>query len=154
MSINEIVMLLCQTLLQNNDKFLLRYSYILFHIYLLLLKKLLAALLKQLKVLTKLQEIHLLILFISCFIVSVTPSINTAESSNDFIILMTSFISSIEKNVNPFHALAVLFPLIFQSNLFIALEAKLLTNPGKGITIIVRAFLPKLANQVPKDPPD
>ena len=107
------MMPLCQNLLQNNDKFLLRYSYILFHIYLLLLKKLLAALLKRLKVLTKLQEIHLLILFISCFIVSVTPSINTAESSNDFIILMTSFISSTEKNVNPFHALTVLFPLFF-----------------------------------------
>ena len=67
---------------------------------------------------------------------------------------MTSFISSVEKSVNPFHALAVLFPLIFQSNLFIALEAKWLTNPGKGIAIIVRAFLQKLANQVPKDPPD
>ena len=32
--------------------------------------------------------------FISCFTVSVTPSIDTPESSNDFMILIISFISS------------------------------------------------------------
>ena len=33
--------------------------------------------------------------------------------------------------VNPFPALIAPFPLIFLSNLFVAFEAKLLTNPGK-----------------------
>ena len=33
--------------------------------------------------------------FISCFIVSVTPSINTPESSNDSTILIISFVSSL-----------------------------------------------------------
>ena len=33
--------------------------------------------------------------------------------------------------VNPFPVLTAPFPLIFLSNLFIAFEAKLLTNPGK-----------------------
>ena len=33
--------------------------------------------------------------------------------------------------VSPFPALIAPFPLIFLSNLFIAFEAKLLTNPGK-----------------------
>ena len=47
------------------------------------------------------------------------------------------------------------FPFIFLSSLFIALEVKLLTNPGKlslakGIAIFVSAFFPKL----PKDPLD
>ena len=41
--------------------------------------------------------------FVSCFTVSVTPSINTPESSNDFMVLIISFISSLEINkVNPF----------------------------------------------------
>ena len=77
--------------------------------------------------------------FISSFTVSVTLSINTPESSNDFIIFIISFISSFEVNkVNP-------FPLIFLSNLVIALEVKLLTNPGKlslakGIAIFVSAL--------------
>ena len=98
--------------------------------------------------------------FISSFTVSVTPSINTPESSNHFIILIISFISSFEiKKVNLFHALPAPFPLIFLSNLFIALEFKLLTNPGKlslakGIAIFVSAFFPKLPNRQPKDPPD
>ena len=35
--------------------------------------------------------------FISSFIVSVTPSINTPEPSNNFMILITSFISSFKK---------------------------------------------------------
>ena len=56
-------------------------------------------------------------LFISSFPVSVNPSINTPESSNDFIIFITSFISLFAINkVNPFPALTALFPLIFLSN--------------------------------------
>ena len=59
--------------------------------------------------------------FISCFIASVTLSINTHESSNDFIILIISLISSFEINkVNPFLALTAPLPLIFLSILFIA----------------------------------
>ena len=115
---------------------------------------------KWLKVLTKLQEICLLVFFISSFTVSVTPSNNTPDSSNDFMILITSFISLFEINkVNPFPALTTLFPLIFLSNLFIAFEVKLLTNPGKlslakEIAIFVSAFFPKLPNQEQKDSPD
>ena len=60
---------------------------------------------------------------------------------------------------NPLPALTAPFPLIFLSNLFIALEVKLLTNWGKlshakGVAIFVSAFLPKLSNQEPKNPPD
>ena len=52
-------------------------------------------------------------LFISCFTVSVTPSINTPESSSDLMILIISFISSFEMNkVNHFPALAA--PIFFQ----------------------------------------
>ena len=57
-----------------------------------------------------------------------------------FIILIISFISSFEiTKVNPFSALTAPFPLMSLSNLFIAFEVKLLTNPGtlslaKGIT--------------------
>ena len=70
--------------------------------------------------------------FISCFTVSVTPSINTPESSNDFMVLIISLISSFEKNkVNSFPALTTPFSLIFLLNLFIEIEVKLLTNPGK-----------------------
>ena len=103
---------------------------------------------KRRKLLTKLQEISLLVFVVSCFTVSVTPSINTPESSNDFMILIISFISSFKINkVNPFPALTAPFPLIFLSNLFIAFEVKLLTNPGKlfpakGITAFASAFLP------------
>ena len=87
------------------------------------------------------QEIHLLVFFLffflffffSCFTVSVIPSINTFESSINFMILIISFISSFELNkVNLFPALTAPFPLIFLSNLFITLEAKLLTNPVKS----------------------
>ena len=51
--------------------------------------------------------------------------------------------SSFEINkVNPFPALTAPFPLIFLSNLFIAIEVKLLTNPGiaKGIATFVCTF--------------
>ena len=40
--------------------------------------------------------------FISCFTVSVTPSINTPESSNDFVVLIKLLISLFEIKVNPF----------------------------------------------------
>ena len=64
------------------------------------------------------------------------------------MILIISFISSFKVNtVNPFPACTAPFPLIFLSNLFIAFEAKLLTNPGKlslakGIARSVSAFFP------------
>ena len=94
------------------------------------MKSLLVALMKRLKVLAKPQEIHLLVFFISCFTASVT--INRPESCNDSIILIISFMSSFEINkVNPFPALTAPFSLIFLSNLFIAFEVQLLTNPGK-----------------------
>ena len=76
------------------------------------------------------------------------------------MILIISFISSFEKyKVNPFPASTAPFPLIFLSNLFIAFEVKLITNPdklslAKGIATFVSAFLPKLVNQEPKDQPD
>ena len=100
---------------------------------------------KRLRVLTKLHEIHLLF-FISFFNVSVTPSSNTMESSNGFIIFIVSFIYLTEINkVNPFPSLTTHFPLIFLSNVFIALEVKLLINPGKlslakGIATFASAF--------------
>ena len=70
--------------------------------------------------------------FISCFTVWVTPSVSKSEPSKDFI---------------------------FLSNLFIGFEIKLLTNSGElslatGIGMFVSAFLPKLPNQEPKDPPN
>ena len=56
--------------------------------------------------------------FISSCTVSVTPSINTPKSSNDFIIFIISLISSLELNKgNAFPALKAPFPLIFLSNL-------------------------------------
>ena len=93
------------------------YSYILlllfqllFHLYHLLLKKLLVALMMQLKLLTKHQEIRLLVFFVSFFTDSVTPSVNTLKFSNDFMILVILFISSFEINkVNLFPALIVFF---------------------------------------------
>ena len=83
--------------------------------------------------------------FISCFTVSITPSINTRESSNDFMILIISFISSFEISKNPFFAPTAPIPLFFPSNLFIAFEFKLLTNPGllslaNGIATFVSTF--------------
>ena len=89
-------------------------------------------------------------LFISCFTVSVTPPINTPESSNDLVILIISFISSFKiKKVNSIPVSTVPFRFIFLSNLSIAFEVKLLTCPGKlalikGIATFVSAFLPKL----------
>ena len=62
------------------------------------------------------------------------------------MILLISIISSFQINkVNPFPALTASFRLILLSNLFIAFEAKLLTNPGKsslgkGIVTIIGAF--------------
>ena len=62
------------------------------------------------------------------------------------MILMISFVSSFKINkVDPFPTLRAPFPLIFASNLFIAVEAKLLTYPGKlsltkGIAIFVSTF--------------
>ena len=51
---------------------------------------------------------------ISCFTVSLSPSINTTESSNGFIIFIISFIFSFEiSKVNPFPALTAPFPLFF-----------------------------------------
>ena len=88
----------------------------------------------------------LLFFFISCFTVLVMPSINALESSNNFLILITSFISSFKINkVDLFPGLAAPLPLIFHSNLFIAFETKLLTNPGKsslakGLARSVSAF--------------
>ena len=101
-----------------------------------------------------------LVFLITCSAVSVTPSINIFESSNDFMILIISFISPFKINkVNPFSTLTAPFPLIFLSNLLIPFEVKLLANLGKlslakGITTFVRAFSPKLANQEPRDTPD
>ena len=59
-------------------------------------------------------------------------SFTSSKSSNDFMILIISFISSFKINkAKLFPALTTSFLLIFLSNLFIAFEAKLLTNPGK-----------------------
>ena len=70
--------------------------------------------------------------FISCFTVSVIPSIYTFESFNDSMILIILFIFSTEINkANLFPTLTVPFLLIFLINLFIAFEAKLRTNPCK-----------------------
>ena len=152
--------------MQRNQKFLFVYPLPVLltplPLMLLLLKKSLVALLKQLKVLTRLQEFASLLFFgfFSCFTVSVTPSINASEFSIDFIILIISFIFLFEINkVNLFPALTAPFPLVFLSNLSIAFKTKLLTNPGKvslakGISKFVCAFFPELHNQEPKDPPD
>ena len=115
---------------------------------------------KWLKVLTRQEGNCLSVIFISCFTVSIIPSINLFESSNDFMFVIISFISSIDMNwVNPFPSLTAPFPFLFLSSLFIAFEAKLLINPGKvslakGITTFISVFLPKLGNQELKDPPD
>ena len=53
--------------------------------------------------------------FISCFTVSVTPSVNTPEASNDFMILIKSFKCSFEINkVKPLPAFTASFSLIFR----------------------------------------
>ena len=80
--------------------------------------------------------------------------------SNDFMILIISFISSLEiHKVIPFLYLTTLFPLISISNLFIAFEIKLRNNSDKlsvanGIATFGSAIFSKLANQEPEDPPD
>ena len=84
--------------------------------------------------------------FISCFTVSVILSINTFESSNYFIVLIISFISSFEiDKVNSFSVLTAPFPLIFLWGLSITFEVKLFTNLGKlslakGIAAFFSAF--------------
>ena len=57
--------------------------------------------------------------------------------------------SSKINKVNRFPALTAPFPFIFLSNLFIAFEVKLLTNPGKsslaqGKAIFGNAFFPQV----------
>ena len=85
------------------------------------------------KVASKASRNRLSCFFASCFTFSVTPSIDTPESCNDFIILIISFISLCKRNkVDSFPALTAPFPLIFLSNLFIAFEAKF--SPGKIIS--------------------
>ena len=110
--------------------------------------------------LTKQEEIYLLAFFISCFTFSVILSVHSSEPSDEFMILIISFTSSFEINkVNLFPAFRAPFSLIFLANLFIAFEAKLLTNPGKlslakAIATIARAFLLKLPSQEARDLPD
>ena len=58
------------------------------------------------------KEICILV-FISCFTVSVIPSINTFKFSSYFMVLIISFIPSFEVNKpNPFPPLTPSFPLI------------------------------------------
>ena len=83
----------------------------------------------QPNVLIQHQETQVLVFFISCFTVSVTSSIYTLKSSIDFMILITSFMSSFEINkANSFPDVTTPFPLIFLSDSFIAFEAILLIN--------------------------
>ena len=61
--------------------------------------------------------------------------------------------------VTPFLAITASFALTFLSSSFIAFEDKLLRNAKKIISSqrnskFVSAFLPKLANQESKDPPN
>ena len=62
------------------------------------------------------------------------------------VYLLISFMSSFEINkINPLPSLTDIFPHFILSNLFIAFEAKLLTNPGKlsvakAIATFVSAF--------------
>ena len=82
--------------------------------------------------------------FISCFTVSVTPLINTLESSNEFIILVIPFISSFKINrINPFPALTATFPLIFLSNLLITFEVKLLKELQNFLVLFFLQYLAK-----------
>ena len=87
--------------------------------------------------------------FILCFTASVTPSINTPQSANDFTILIASISLFGINKVNSFLALMTPFPLTLLSNLLIAsetaFEATWLTNPGqlflaKGIARFVTTF--------------
>ena len=57
---------------------------------------------------------NLLSFFYFMFCFSVTPSINTPKSSNDFITFKLSFIFSFEiRKVNPFPVLTAPFPVTF-----------------------------------------
>ena len=110
--------------------------------------------------------------FISCFTVSVTPSINTPKSCNSFIILIILFLTSFESKF--FSCSDSSFSTYFCFK-FIAFVVELLSNPfrlslAKGIAIFVSAFFPKLQakgiaifvsalfrklpDQEEKDPPD
>ena len=61
--------------------------------------------------------------FTSCFTASVTPSINTPESSKNFTILITSSISSFKiRKVNPFPPLTLPFPFILLLQLHLKLN--------------------------------
>ena len=110
---------------------------------------------KQPKVLIQHEDIHFLV-----FTKSVTPSINTPRSSRSFMISIIHI--SIRNEQSKFFknwqrksseqskssTLAANFLPIFCSNLFIALDVTLLTNPGKlslakEITAFVSTFLPK-----------
>ena len=74
--------------------------------------------------------------FVSCFNVSVTPSIHKPKFSNDFITLVISIITSFELNkVNPFPALADPFPLIFKEkqHLLVFLFSKSPTQESKEL---------------------
>ena len=108
------------------------------------MKKLLVVPIKRLKVLTMLQEIHMLDFLFHLLLFQQLNQLIHPNLLVIFIIFIISFTSSFEINiVNPFPALTAPFPLIFLSNLFIALEVKLLTNPAKGIAKFVTAFFPK-----------
>ena len=88
--------------------------------------------------------------------VSVTPLINQISSSNDFMVLIISFISSFDMNkVNHFPAITGSFPLIFILNSFIEFKAKLLTSSSnlslaKRIARSASIFSPKLPKILPK----
>ena len=68
------------------------------------------------------------------------------------MILVKLLISLFEtNNVNAFPALTDTFPIMFLSNLFIAVEVKLLAGPSelslaKGIAMFVSTFFPKWTN--------
>ena len=94
--------------------------------------------------------------FISCFTVSVTPSINTSAFSSYFMILIILSISSIEINkVNTFPALTVLaptlLPRIFLSILSVTDEVAVVAYCGK-IFLAKRTaiFISALVHHFPK----
>ena len=71
-------------------------------------------------------------LFISCFTVSVFPSINTPEFSGKVMILIISSITSFKMNkVNSFPSLTTPCALIFLSKLSATDKVALVANLGK-----------------------
>ena len=96
--------------------------------------------------------------FISCFTVSVKPSVNKPESSRDLIILIISFISSFEMNKkNLFPDLTAPPSLILLSNLpnideFLVANLDKISL-SKGAARSISAFLP-LPIMLPRNPPD